>query len=345
MRSVFIPVEQTQILSQACEAVCYGFLMCTFFISLYIHFNISRRTTQTKVLISIACAMYVIATGHFAISLYRTLGAIESLKPAQSGIVAFLGDKAAWHLITADVLFVTQCILADSVAIYRCWILWDRDFRIVAPSVVLLVGNLAAGYGSCQQLANSEASSLSHAHVRNWILAFYVLSVAHNTVTTCLTAFRLWWVDRYISDHVLHPPLYTTILLLIESAALYLILQVMVLAAFVSHSNVQFLFLGSIPPITGITFTLIYIRIGLRSRYRAQLSKTVQQPDMSEVAETFSIDLSIAESQSTLTETTMTVTERISLDVADDMRPCHVIMHSQPRIVIESPEGRAVVAV
>ncbi|KAJ7511996.1 hypothetical protein B0H11DRAFT_720950 [Mycena galericulata] len=272
-----ISVEKTQIISQACEALCYGFLMCTFSVSFYIHFNISRRTTQLKVLVAIACAMFVIATGHFVITFYRTLKAMEDLTPSEGGAEAFLGDSAAWHLITADLLFVTQCILGDSIAIYRCWILWDRDWRVITPSLILLAAIIVSGYICCQKLATTSATRLFDPLLRDWILAFYTVSVAHNTVTTSLIAFRLWWVDRYISDRVSHPRLITTILLLVESAAIYLILQVMVLSAFIARSNVQFLFLGSIPPVIGITFTLITIRIGLRSRYRAYLDPTMTQ--------------------------------------------------------------------
>jgi hypothetical protein len=38
-------------------------------------------------------------------------------------------------------------------------------------------------------------------------------------------------------------------LLLIESAALYFVLQAVVLAAFLARSNIQLVLLGSIPPI------------------------------------------------------------------------------------------------
>ncbi|KAJ7702702.1 hypothetical protein B0H17DRAFT_897880, partial [Mycena rosella] len=214
-------------------------------------------------LFAIACAMFIIASGHFAITFYRTLCAVANIHAADGGPVAFLGDKTAWHLITADVLYVTQCILGDSIAIYRCWILWDRDLRVAALPLILLAGNMATGYATCQQLATSTAARISEPTVRAWITSFYALAVLLNTTTTGLMAFRLWWVDRTLSDRVPHPRFQNTILLLVESAALYFALQVVVLAAFVTRSNIQFLLMGSIPPIIGITFTMITIRAGL----------------------------------------------------------------------------------
>ncbi|KAJ6567952.1 hypothetical protein DFH09DRAFT_1363165 [Mycena vulgaris] len=261
-----ISIEKTQITSQACEALCYGFLMCTFSMSCYIHFSISRRTTHLKILFAIACAMFIIATGHFAITFYRTLRAMTSLHAQVGGPAAFLGDKTAWHLITADVLYVTQCILGDSIAIYRCWILWDRDLRIVVLPLILLAANIATGYAACERLATSSPGHIFNANVRDWIMSFYALAVVLNAVTTGLMAFRLWWVDRNISDRIVHPRFQSTILLLVESAALYFALQIVVLVAFITRSNIQFILMGSIPPVIGITFTLITIRVGLRAR-------------------------------------------------------------------------------
>lgn len=91
------------------------------------------------------------------------------------------------------------------------------------------------------------------------MLAFYTSGVALTTITTSVTAARVWWLSRKlallsapepIDGHSHHPRLQTTILLLVvDSAALYLALQVAVLSTFVARSNVQFLLVGSVPPV------------------------------------------------------------------------------------------------
>ncbi|KAF7364737.1 hypothetical protein MVEN_00343500 [Mycena venus] len=278
-----ISIEKIQITSQACEALCYGFFVCIFLVALYAQIGVPQRTTQLKVLFAIACGMFLITTGHFAITFYRALRAVSDLGVPEAGPAAFLGDSTSWYLITADVLYVTQCILADSVAIYRCWILYDRDIRVVTLPLILLTANIISGYVACQKLATSAPARHIDTAVRDWITGFYTLGVAHNTVTTTLMAVRLWWVDRRIrvSEHedrpsirARRPRLQTTILLLVESAALYFVLQVVVLITFVTGSDIQFLLLGSVPPVIAITFTLITIRVGLRARHRDSLDGT-----------------------------------------------------------------------
>jgi hypothetical protein len=119
--------------------------------------------------------------------------------------------------------------------------------------------------------------------VWDWIAVFYALALGQNTITTGLMAFRLWLVDRRSKAYnVGQSQFFSTMLLLIESAALYFVLQVLVLAAFLAKSNIQLVLLGSIPPIVvspissralnwlkisqGITFTLVTIRVAFRSR-------------------------------------------------------------------------------
>jgi hypothetical protein len=106
------------------------------------------------------------------------------------------------------------------------------------------------GYVTCERLATSTPDHIFDPSVRDWMTSFFALAVGLNAVTTVLMAFRLWWVDRNISDRMdTHPRLKNTLLLLVESAALYFVLQVVVLTAFVTRSNIQFLLMGSIPPV------------------------------------------------------------------------------------------------
>ncbi|KAJ7060106.1 hypothetical protein C8F01DRAFT_1084505 [Mycena amicta] len=192
----------------------------------------------------------------------------------QGGSAAFLANPRSWHAIIRDALYMTQCILGDSVAIYRCWILWDCDFRVVAFPLVLLVASIVSGSMACQRL--STVTSYGHIFdpaLWDWIAVFYVLALGQNTITTGLMAFRLWLVDRRSKAYnVGRSQFFSTMLLLIESEALYFVLQVVVLAVFLAKSNIQLVLLGSIPPIVGIKFTLVTIRVAFRSRPSTECS-------------------------------------------------------------------------
>ncbi|KAF7369854.1 hypothetical protein MSAN_00614400 [Mycena sanguinolenta] len=225
--------------------------------------------------------MFIVATSHFVITLYRTVCAIEIIGFTEDSSASeeFLANPRSWHAIMRDMLYVTQCILGDSVAIYRCWILWDRDFRIAIFPLLLLGVSIASGTIACVKLSTltSYSAVLDNAIVWDWIAIFYAVGLGQNTLTTALMAFRLWLVDRRSKAYNIgRSQFLSAMLILVESAALYFVLQILILATFLTKSNIQLIFLGSIPPVVGITFTLLMIRAGFRSKARAEGSIQTQ---------------------------------------------------------------------
>ncbi|KAJ7152032.1 hypothetical protein C8R46DRAFT_1357633 [Mycena filopes] len=286
------------------EALCYGFFLCIFAVSVYTHLKVSRRTTHAIILFTIACAMFVVATWHFAISLYRTIRGFADITThttrtttpslvTPNARIAFLANPHSWHALMWDALYIVQCLLGDSVAIYRCWILWDRDLRIIAFSLLLLVTSAVSGSMSLWQLSTQDSYRTIFAPaVWGWIVAFYALGLAQNTITTGLMAFRLWLVGRRSQAYVYNAgrcQFYSTILLLVESAALYFVMQLVVFVALLLQSNVELVLLGSIPPVIGITFTIIIIRVAFRSQPRAESSAQTQSLNLRDLGITVEI--------------------------------------------------------
>ncbi|KAJ7727549.1 hypothetical protein DFH07DRAFT_970161 [Mycena maculata] len=231
--------------------------------SLFTHVNISRRTAHTNIMFAVASAMFFVATWHFVVTFYRTVQALSNLATPGS-LAAFLEDSKTWHARMRGILVVTQCLLGDFAVIYRCWILWDRDVRIVTFPLILLVAS--TGSMACQQLSSNGYEDIAGASW-DWIVVFYAIGLAQNIIATTLMAFRLWRVDRQSMAYQIRQSQFrSTMLLLVESAALYFALQIVVLAGFLTHSNIQIILLGSIPPVVGTTFTFITIRVALRSK-------------------------------------------------------------------------------
>ncbi|KAJ7713304.1 hypothetical protein B0H16DRAFT_1506086 [Mycena metata] len=295
---LLLSIEKICIASLACEALCYGFFLCIFIVAVYAHLKVSRRTTNTTILFAISCAMFIVATWHFGITVYRIVYGLADIDTqenrASAAFIAipsaiasaisysqtgFLANPHSWHALMRDALYIAQCILGDSVAIYRCWILWDRDFRVIAVPLILLVGTIVSGAMVCQRLSTlASYSTIFDPAVWDWLVAFYSLGLGQNTMTTGLMASRLWLVGRRSQAYNIRgrSPFFSTMRLLVESAALYFALQISVLVVFLVKSNIQLVLLGSIPPVIGVTFTVIIIRVAFRSRPRAEGSVPTQ---------------------------------------------------------------------
>ncbi|KAG6904678.1 hypothetical protein DXG01_008150 [Tephrocybe rancida] len=108
-------------------------------------------------------------------------------------------------------------------------------------------------------------------------MSFYAVAVVSNIKTTTLMASRVWKTHRrsvaYIGGRSrVFPHLH----IFIESTALQLIVESVLLALFCSNINAQYIVLESVVPIVGITFNVITIRIKLHF-----MTETLYQPTLS----------------------------------------------------------------
>ncbi|KAJ6462475.1 hypothetical protein C8R45DRAFT_1108125 [Mycena sanguinolenta] len=125
--------------------------------------------------------------------------------------------------------------------------------------VVVLFANLAPG-----------ASIFSPA-LTTWI---DTVAVAQNIITTSLIAFRLGQIETQSKRIRLADGVFLPILrVLVESAALYLFVEILLLSMYTVGYNVQFILLETVTPIVGITFEMITVRIILRTQRPSQASE------------------------------------------------------------------------
>ncbi|KAF7326704.1 Vacuolar triacylglycerol lipase [Mycena sanguinolenta] len=276
------PLDKTFIVAAWLEAILYGTVdsqfgphsygatgiyFCGFWFSVYINSLGGRVSSHNRIMRGSSVVMFVIATVHVGMNGYRTVVGYTDYANAPGESVAFLGQISSWHNIFKDVLYTIQSLLGDAMAIYRCYIVW-QDYRFVILPVAMLVTSTVAGSMVTVLFANlaPDASIFSHT-LTAWIDVFYSMAVAQNIITTSLIALRLWQVETQskhlrIGGGVILPMLR----ILMESAALYLFVEILLLSMYTVGYNVQFIVLETVTPIVGITFGMITIRIILRSQ-------------------------------------------------------------------------------
>lgn len=103
--------------------------------------------------------LYVISTIHLALAMKQNFEAFAVDENADEVFADQAGDIVIAHLamelVNVRVLHVglvymipltdmLQCIIADMILIWRAWVLWNRDWRIVILLCVLLVGSSGA---------------------------------------------------------------------------------------------------------------------------------------------------------------------------------------------------------
>jgi hypothetical protein len=85
----------------------------------------------------------------------------------------------------------------------------------------------------------------------NWITTFYSIAVAQNISTTGLMAWRLWQGERNSARYRMgsRGSLMPVLRILVESAALYLFVEILLLSLYAVDCNAQYILLECVTPI------------------------------------------------------------------------------------------------
>ncbi|KAJ6450100.1 hypothetical protein C8R45DRAFT_121674 [Mycena sanguinolenta] len=210
--------------------------------------------------------MFVLATLHVAINGFRTIRGFVDFGTAPGGPAAFLGDLSTWHHIFKDVLYTIQCLLGDGMAVYRCWILWNREYKFVLLPFCMFLTNAVSGCMIIVLFTDvGSNASIFDPRLTIWITVFYSMAVAQNLITTGLMSLRLWQRERESSRFRLGGGVFVPVLrILVGSAALYLFVEIPLLSLYAMEHNSQYILLEAMTPTIGITFGMVTIRTILR---------------------------------------------------------------------------------
>ncbi|THH32870.1 hypothetical protein EUX98_g1344 [Antrodiella citrinella] len=261
------PLDKTFIIATWLEALIYGFFFCLFSASVYVNFVLKKsQDTHSKTMFYIGVVMFIIATMHLAMNCYRMIQGYVIHVDEPGGAVAYLGDLRPWHHIFKDTLYATQEIFGDGVGIYRAYVIWNHNWKIIAFPIVLFIASCISGYSVCGLYNTVDpTATVFNPILTQWIKTFYSIAVVQSTLTTGLMAYRIWSTDRRTAHYrTAASTLLPVMKILIESASLLLIVEILLLSLYLANYNAQYILLEIVTPLVGITFTVITIRITLR---------------------------------------------------------------------------------
>lgn len=128
----------------------------------------------------------------------------------------------------------------------------------------------------------NPAATVFDPRLTRWITTFYSIAVAQNILTTGLMALRLWQGEKESARYRLGGGIFLPVIrILVESAALYLFIELLLLSLYSVNYNAQYILLEIVTPVVvritprtlieadsiiqGITFSTITLRISLRA--------------------------------------------------------------------------------
>ncbi|KAF4566033.1 hypothetical protein EYR40_002146 [Pleurotus pulmonarius] len=298
-----LPLDMTFLLAAWLESLAYGFFLCLFCGTMLFNFGSGHQNdVHGRVMVGISCVMFFISTWHLAMNGFRLLQGFALHSGDVGGPLTYLGNMRMWDHIMKDTLYATQEILGNAAGIYRCFILWNSDWRVIALPLLLLVGSIGAlhplqsppipsdidiapsptvsGYTVCARYTQVDPTvTIFHPWVKSWLEAFYSIAVVQNVMTTALMAFRIWRTSAKSAQYKTENALLPVVRILIESAALQLVVEIVLLVLYARDVNAQYILLELVTPTVGITFNAITIRIKLRAMSKSANSTAFSRSD------------------------------------------------------------------
>ncbi|TFK97974.1 hypothetical protein BDV98DRAFT_607234 [Pterulicium gracile] len=210
----------------------------------------SKRSTLVSTIS--ASALFLVSTLHLALMIL-------------SGVRRFLQGKNAEELYDD----INQpSLLADIVLIYRCYIIWDCRWKIIALPCAVFGASGVCGYISASRMSLAKhGSDLFAPEIAPWLKAGGALTVVTNISVTTMIAGRIWWVSRNARNVL--PGCYRAkhnrvIAVIIESGGIYSFTLIIFtsLMRIGSQNKIRIVY-QALAQLAGITPTLIIVRMGL----------------------------------------------------------------------------------
>ncbi|KAK0244820.1 hypothetical protein EDD85DRAFT_809742 [Armillaria nabsnona] len=262
------------------ESLLQGLYTGVIAVTLWTMFS-SPKCLRSTFLRTIIILLYVLRTIVFAINwAFKHRGFIEYGDNYYSVYTA-LQEANRWY--TADYLVsaITGCIstlLVDIVTIWRCWILWDRQWRVIlTPILCTVVGTVMKTMQILSDFHNfpdNVSESTRFAAEINWSLIYILMTLATTVICIILITCRIVRLAHRISSFR------SLISTLIETSAMYSLALVVYLVLVAKNLEAAYYADLLAAYIRAIAPTLLVLSVAARSNSDSSNEESTTSRDL-----------------------------------------------------------------
>nr|GAT52658.1 predicted protein [Mycena chlorophos] len=260
--SVSVDIATSTLVALFVECIIYGMFILLFALAMSVLLGKrKRRTSGTRPLVGVSITMFILATIHVGIDLRRAMD--------QFLFDIDISPVASVNYLLKSTAYAMQTIVGDGFMIYRVYLVWNGDKRIVFPLIVCLMGGIGVGAGALHSFAATKGDNAENplflTALHNWIVSFFSMTLFTNATCTLLIAGRIYMIERATrhTTKVFGNRLGPAIMIIVESGSIYSVALVLLLALYVNNSYAQYIVLDAEVQIVGVVFTMIIVRVGM----------------------------------------------------------------------------------
>ncbi|KZP34464.1 hypothetical protein FIBSPDRAFT_809743, partial [Athelia psychrophila] len=212
-------------------------------------------------LLATAVISLLLIAAHWIVDLVRAFSAFTgSMSIANSPEAYFANVNTALN-IAKTACYVAVTLLADAMLLYRTYIVWGRSWLICIVPVLLFGLDISMSVWFTWSINQATpGSSVLVSTVFQRCKYFYGATLAMNLCCTILIAARIWKIQY--NANVFRSPgakRMNILAIIVESAAIYSVGLICLIALAMVGSSVMFSFLNAMPPVIGCVFSFIII--------------------------------------------------------------------------------------
>lgn len=246
------------------ESILFGGFSILFAATLYTLYQ-KKSLSNTLTICSVCITMYILALIHITVNLQRVFEGFTSTTFQNGNSDTFFADIRTTSYITKVAVYEAQTVLGDGFMIYRLYVVWRKDKRILIPGVIWMLGSTSlAIYGVVSLCQLTSIASIFAMRIKNIGLSFYSITLGVNLICTAMIAYRIWKMERQMSEGAYRSRNLSAVLVsIIESGAIYSAWLIILIATFATNSLAYYPIFDALPSLIGIVFTLIIVRVAL----------------------------------------------------------------------------------
>ncbi|KAK0204544.1 hypothetical protein DFS33DRAFT_665163 [Desarmillaria ectypa] len=195
-----LSVPDAAFIALAAEILLYGMYTCLFAGSSYLLIFKRKKSKVIVSMIILNIIMWSVSTAHAAVSFDEKFLGFLRENGAQNPLV--FENNAAPRVLAQLSLECINFLFGDGIILWRAWVLWKCDRRILCMSVILLLITLGIGCGLGYTLSHPpepffDSESRNPAAVI-WGACAMISTLVSNICATSLIAYRTWTHHRLI---------------------------------------------------------------------------------------------------------------------------------------------------
>ncbi|KIP07596.1 hypothetical protein PHLGIDRAFT_35367 [Phlebiopsis gigantea 11061_1 CR5-6] len=264
------PIDVAQLVALFMESLFFGIYLVSFGMCIYVMLikSHSRRLTcQRVIFLIVAIALFTFAALDVALLLRHVLDAFIWYH-GPGGAIAEFSNISYWVNAMKTVTYVAQTSIADGILIYRCYVVYSRNWLVIAPLCLIWLAGMATEGVSCYiEFTLHQSALLNTSQLTPFITSFLTITLALNLIATSMIVYKVYTAEkqaRTIFASHSSSALKRANHIIIESGLMYSASVVCFFAVYLASNNAQYGVSDCVVQIIGISFNLIIIRIDQR---------------------------------------------------------------------------------